>query len=109
MKGRPWQNLAIAENIITAMVYINLDKDPELEVSFYDHRNHTNHINTRYLQLQHSIQFSKSYLPIHTITMESARQAMKYVSESVQGHASGASKGVNKEIAKDPNVRLSSR
>jgi hypothetical protein len=41
--------------------------------------------------------------------MESARQAMKYVSESVQGHASGASKEVNKEIAKDPNVRLSSR
>lgn len=41
--------------------------------------------------------------------MESIKQAFKYGSESAQGAASGTSKQVNKEIAKDPNVRMSTR
>ena len=41
--------------------------------------------------------------------MESIKQGVNYVAESVQGAASGVSKDTNKEIAKDPNVKLSTR
>ncbi|GJN72045.1 hypothetical protein VFPFJ_02788 [Purpureocillium lilacinum] len=41
--------------------------------------------------------------------MESAKQAINYVSETIQGAASGASKETNKEIAKDNNVNVGTR
>ena len=41
--------------------------------------------------------------------MESAKQAFNYVSESIQGAASGASKEANKEVAKDNNVNVGTR
>jgi hypothetical protein len=41
--------------------------------------------------------------------MESAKQAFNYVSETVQGAASGASKEANKEVAKDGNVPIATR
>lgn len=41
--------------------------------------------------------------------MESAKQAFNYVSETVQGAASGASKEANKEVAKDGNVPIGTR
>ncbi|KAK1248760.1 hypothetical protein MKX08_006980 [Trichoderma sp. CBMAI-0020] len=41
--------------------------------------------------------------------METAKQAFNYVSESVQGAVSGASKETNKEIAKNDNVSVGSR
>lgn len=44
-----------------------------------------------------------------TITMETVKQAVNYVSESVQGAASGASHEANKEVAKDSNVNASTR
>lgn len=45
----------------------------------------------------------------NTITMESAKQALNYVAETVQGAASGASKEANKEVAKDNNVNVGTR
>lgn len=44
-----------------------------------------------------------------TLTMESVKQAANYVSETVQGTLSGASKEANKEVAKDNNVDVSTR
>lgn len=44
-----------------------------------------------------------------TITMESAKQAVNYVTETVQGTLSGASKEANKEVAKDNNVDVGTR
>jgi hypothetical protein len=41
--------------------------------------------------------------------MDSVKQAANYVSESVQGATSGASKKANKEVAKDPNVAINTR
>ena len=41
--------------------------------------------------------------------MESAKQAVNYVSETVQGAISGASKETNKEVAKDSNVAIGTR
>ncbi|KAK4077072.1 uncharacterized protein Triagg1_4039 [Trichoderma aggressivum f. europaeum] len=41
--------------------------------------------------------------------METVKQAVNYVAESVQGAASGISKETNKEIAKDSNVAASTR
>jgi hypothetical protein len=41
--------------------------------------------------------------------MESAKQAVNYVAETVQGAVSGASKETNKEIAKDGNASLYTR
>ncbi|PHH74195.1 hypothetical protein CDD80_3243 [Ophiocordyceps camponoti-rufipedis] len=41
--------------------------------------------------------------------MESAKQAINYVSESIQGAASGVSKEANKEVAKDSNVNIGTR
>ncbi|KAI5464631.1 glucose-repressible protein [Mariannaea sp. PMI_226] len=41
--------------------------------------------------------------------MESAKQALNYVAETVQGVTSGVSKEANKEIAKDPNAPLGTR
>ena len=41
--------------------------------------------------------------------MESVKQAANYVSETVQGTLSGASKEANKEVAKDNNVDVSTR
>merc|ERR1712061_180473 len=47
--------------------------------------------------------------PHPNIAMESIKQAANYVSESIQGATSGASKEANKEVAKDPNVNVSTR
>ncbi|KYK54970.1 glucose-repressible protein [Drechmeria coniospora] len=41
--------------------------------------------------------------------METAKQAVNYVSETIQGAASGASKEANKQVAKDGNVDVSTR
>ncbi|KAH8171133.1 glucose-repressible protein grg1 domain-containing protein [Sarocladium implicatum] len=41
--------------------------------------------------------------------MESAKQAVNYVSETVQGALSGASKEANKEVAKDSNAPIGTR
>ncbi|MCJ1350180.1 MAG: Glucose-repressible protein [Icmadophila ericetorum] len=41
--------------------------------------------------------------------MDTIKKAGEYVSESVQGATSGASKEVNKNIAKDSDASLSSR
>ncbi|KAL2203296.1 hypothetical protein CC79DRAFT_1373440 [Sarocladium strictum] len=41
--------------------------------------------------------------------MESIKQAANYVSETVQGATSGASKEANKQVAKDGNVDASTR
>ncbi|KAH7157580.1 glucose-repressible protein Grg1 [Dactylonectria estremocensis] len=41
--------------------------------------------------------------------MESVKQAVNYVAESVQGAASGVSKETNKEVAKDSNAPVSTR
>lgn len=41
--------------------------------------------------------------------MESAKQAVNYVAESVQGAISGVSKEANKEIAKDSNASVGTR
>lgn len=41
--------------------------------------------------------------------METVKQAANYVSETVQGAASGASKETNKNIAKDSNVGIGTR
>ncbi|KAK0385383.1 hypothetical protein NLU13_7859 [Sarocladium strictum] len=41
--------------------------------------------------------------------METAKQAVNYVSETVQGAVSGASKETNKEIAKDSNASIGTR
>ncbi|PHH90317.1 hypothetical protein CDD83_3991 [Cordyceps sp. RAO-2017] len=41
--------------------------------------------------------------------MESVKQAANYVSETVQGVTSGASKEANKEVAKDSNVAVGTR
>ncbi|PHH61369.1 hypothetical protein CDD81_447 [Ophiocordyceps australis] len=41
--------------------------------------------------------------------MESIKQAANYVSETVQGAASGVSKEANKEVAKDSNVNVGTR
>lgn len=42
-------------------------------------------------------------------TMESAKQAVNYVSETIQGAVSGVSKETNKEIAKDSNASVGTR
>lgn len=42
-------------------------------------------------------------------TMETIKQGVNYVAETVQGAASGASKEANKEIAKDSNVGIGTR
>merc|ERR1711959_487932 len=44
-----------------------------------------------------------------TITMESVKQAANYVSESVKGATSQASKEANKEVAKDSNAPIGTR
>ncbi|KAF3071667.1 glucose-repressible protein grg1 domain-containing protein [Trichoderma breve] len=41
--------------------------------------------------------------------METVKQAVNYVAESVQGATSGMSKETNKEIAKNDNVDVSTR
>lgn len=41
--------------------------------------------------------------------MESAKQAVNYVSESIQSAASGVSKEANKEVAKDGNAPIGTR
>jgi hypothetical protein len=41
--------------------------------------------------------------------MESIKQGVNYVAETVQGAVSGASKETNKEIAKDNNVNVGTR
>ncbi|KAF5027298.1 hypothetical protein F66182_592 [Fusarium sp. NRRL 66182] len=41
--------------------------------------------------------------------METAKQAANYVSETVQGALSGASKEANKEVAKDGNAPIGTR
>lgn len=41
--------------------------------------------------------------------METAKQAVNYVAETVQGAVSGASKEANKEVAKDNNVNVGTR
>jgi hypothetical protein len=41
--------------------------------------------------------------------MESIKQAANYVSESIQGTTSEASKKVNKEVAKDGNAPIGTR
>ncbi|VUC20842.1 unnamed protein product [Clonostachys rosea] len=41
--------------------------------------------------------------------MESIKQGVNYVAETVQGAVSGASKETNKEIAKDSNVNVGTR
>lgn len=41
--------------------------------------------------------------------METAKQAANYVSETVQGAISGASKETNKEVAKDSNASVGTR
>lgn len=41
--------------------------------------------------------------------MESVKQAANYVSETVQGAVSGASKETNKDVAKDGNVPVGTR
>lgn len=41
--------------------------------------------------------------------MESAKQAVNYVSESIQGAVSGVSKEANKEVAKDNNANVGTR
>ncbi|CEJ91145.1 Putative Grg1 protein [[Torrubiella] hemipterigena] len=41
--------------------------------------------------------------------MESAKQAVNYVAESVQGAISGVSKEANKEVAKDSNASVGTR
>ena len=41
--------------------------------------------------------------------METAKQAVNYVAETIQGAAAGASKETNKEIAKDNNVAAGTR
>lgn len=41
--------------------------------------------------------------------MESAKQAVNYVSESIQQATSGASKEANKEVAKDSNASVGTR
>ncbi|KAI9151762.1 Glucose-repressible protein [Paramyrothecium foliicola] len=44
-----------------------------------------------------------------SITMDSIKQAANYVSESVQGAVSGASKEGNKQIAKDSQAPVGTR
>ena len=41
--------------------------------------------------------------------MESAKQAVNYVSETIQSATSGASKEANKEVAKDSNASIGTR
>ncbi|KAK5044806.1 hypothetical protein LTR84_010462 [Exophiala bonariae] len=41
--------------------------------------------------------------------MNSLRNAGNWISQKTQGHAHQASKETNKQIAKDPNVRTSTR
>jgi len=41
--------------------------------------------------------------------METAKQAVNYVAETVQGATAGASKEANKNVAKNGNVDLSTR
>ncbi|KAJ2974467.1 hypothetical protein NQ176_g6039 [Zarea fungicola] len=41
--------------------------------------------------------------------METAKQAVNYVAESVQGAMSGVSKEANKEVAKDNNANVGTR
>lgn len=41
--------------------------------------------------------------------METAKQAVNYVSESIQGAVSGASKETNKQVAKDSNASIGTR
>ncbi|KAF7552487.1 hypothetical protein G7046_g7402 [Stylonectria norvegica] len=41
--------------------------------------------------------------------METAKQAVNYVAETIQGAASGASKETNKQVAKDGNVSIGTR
>lgn len=41
--------------------------------------------------------------------METAKQAINYVAESVQGAVAGASKETNKEIAKNDNASVGTR
>lgn len=41
--------------------------------------------------------------------METAKQAVNYVSETIQGAVSGASHETNKEVAKDSNVATGTR
>lgn len=41
--------------------------------------------------------------------METAKQAVNYVAESVQGAVSGVSKEANKEVAKDSNANVGTR
>ena len=44
-----------------------------------------------------------------TITMESIKQGVNYVAETVQQATAGASKEANKEVAKDGNAPISTR
>lgn len=44
-----------------------------------------------------------------TITMESLKQGVNYVAETVQQAASGASKETNKQVAKDSNAPIGTR
>ncbi|KAF4125570.1 Protein of unknown function (DUF2823) [Geosmithia morbida] len=41
--------------------------------------------------------------------METAKQAVNYVSETIQGTSAQASKEANKNVAKDDNANLSTR
>lgn len=41
--------------------------------------------------------------------METAKQAVNYVSETIQGATAGVSKEANKEVAKDSNVNVGTR
>lgn len=41
--------------------------------------------------------------------MESIKQGVNYVSETIQSATSGASKEANKEVAKDSNVNAGTR
>lgn len=67
-------------------------------------------INNNSQQLNQSIYFTNFHKTTPQIfTMESIKQGVNYVAESVQSVTSGVSKEANKEVAKDSNVNIGTR
>lgn len=89
-------------------VYIKTPKSPRMRNRF-PHRPYSKKIKSKINYPKRHSRYPKTSSHYHVAIMNSAKHALNYVSESIQGAASSSSKEVNKSIARDPNVRASTR
>ncbi|OQE05388.1 hypothetical protein PENVUL_c025G00678 [Penicillium vulpinum] len=65
--------------------------------------------NTVHLPLLQTTFSNKPHFPTLKFTMETAKQAVNYVAETIQGTGAEASKEAHKSVAKDSDANVSTR